>query len=109
MSDELEAVEENEDPNLTSLREALDAAKRALKIMEEQGDNSGALKAARAIADISQKIVRLMPEGELKATPGKRVVLAEVEKLLGELVLSDYETRKQTAESLGYLTHSDDI
>lgn len=111
MSEELLPMDEvllpepeiTEDPNLAALQLALKAAQQSLKILQKANDETAALKASRAIADIATKIVKLTPESEIRVSPFRRQILSEVENLLGQLLLEDYETRKQIAASLGYL------
>lgn len=89
------------DPHIEPLQRALDAAERSLRILEEAGDDQASvLKAARAVADISQKIARLTPEPLHRDTPERKKIMAEIIRLIIDDLEGDMEHRLAAVEAL---------
>lgn len=83
-----------------ALQEALRAAQMSLKTLQGTGDQANTLKAARACADIAQKLVKVLPEPIHKETPERKKLLAEIYQLLIDDLEGDYETREAAITSL---------
>lgn len=67
--------------SIDALREALASATQALRLFEEQRDYSEALKAARVVGELANKIAKLSPDF-IEESPYRKKMRAEIEALL---------------------------